>query len=132
MRRVLLLTITAMLAGVVSLSRAPELAAQSPAPRIGTLRLSTVVDWQTGRREGLLISNNQSGAEGGELRLEENRPQGSFESSLVKTDFPFNAVGAVWQAEVPPGTSLKLEVRSGPSADQFNDWQPLVAGDARS
>jgi N-acetylmuramoyl-L-alanine amidase/Family of unknown function (DUF5719) len=128
MRRVLLLVITATLGGVVSLSRAPELAAQSLAPQIGTVKLSTVAEWQTGTREGLLISNNQDG----ELRLAEDRREGIFDSGLIKTDFPFNALGAVWRAEGPQGTSLKLEVRGGPTADQLSDWQPLVAGDARS
>src|SRR5262245_43232200 len=128
MRRVLLLVVTATLAGVVSLSHAPELAAQSPAPRIGTIKLSTVAEWQTGARDGLLVSNNQDG----ELRLAEDRPQGVFDSGLIKAEFPFNAIGAVWQAEAPQGTSLNLEVRGGPTADQLGDWQPLVAGDARS
>jgi hypothetical protein len=128
MRRVLLLVVTATLAGVVSLSRPPELAAQSPAPRIGTVKLSTVAEWQTGTRDGLLVSNNQDG----ELRLVEDRPQGIFDSGLVKAEFPFNALGAVWRAEAPRGTSLNLEVRGGPTADQLSDWQPLVAGDARS
>src|SRR5215510_2269540 len=126
MRRVLLLVATATLAGIVSLSRAPELAAQSPAPQIGTVKLSTVAEWQTGARDGLLVSNNQDG----ELRLVEDRPQGTFDSGLLKTDFPFNALGAVWRAEAPPGTSLTLEVRGGPSADELSDWQPLVAGDS--
>ena len=125
MRRVLLLVVTATLAGVVSLSRAPELAAQSPAPRIGTVELSTVAEWQTGTRDGLLVSNNQDG----ELRLVEDRPEGIFDTGLIKTEFLFNAVGAVWQAEAPRGTSLNLEVRGGPSADQLSDWQPLAAGD---
>jgi hypothetical protein len=128
MRRVLLLVVTATLAGVVSLSHAPELAAQSPAPRIGTVKLSTVAEWQTGTRDGLLVSNNQDG----ELRLVEDRPQGVFDSGLVKAEFPFNAVGAVWRSEAPGGTSLSLEVRGGPTADQLSDWQPLVSGDARS
>ncbi|HET9220948.1 MAG TPA: peptidoglycan recognition family protein [Roseiflexaceae bacterium] len=128
MRRVLLLVVTATLAGVVSLSRAPELAAQSPAPRIGTVELSTVAEWQTGTRDGLLVSNNQDG----ELRLVEDRPQGVFDSGLIKAEFPFNALGAVWRAEAPAGTSLDLEVRGGPTAEQLSDWQPLVAGDARS
>src|SRR5262245_39835889 len=128
MRRVFLLVVTTALAGIVSLSRSPESAAQSPAPRIGTVKLSTVAEWQTGARDGLLVSNNQDG----ELRLVEDRPQGTFDSGLLKTDFPFNALGAVWRAEAPPGTSLTLEVRGGPTAEQLSNWQPLVAGDARS
>src|SRR5258706_9019342 len=129
MRRTLLLIVLVALNGAVGLSRAPsELAAQSQAPRIGTISFSTLVEWQSGTREHLLISNNDDG----ELRLVENQPEGVFTSGLTRTEFPFNALGAIWRAEVPQGTSLKLEVRGGPADDQLGDWQALIAGDARS
>jgi hypothetical protein len=128
MRRVLLLTVLVTLGGLVGFERAPELAAQGPSPRIGAIHLNSVAEWQSGTRDGLLVSNNEDG----ELRLVEDRPQGVFNSGLIKTEFSFNALGAIWRADVPQGTSLKLEVRGGPAAEQLGDWQPLVAGDARS
>jgi len=128
MRRVLLLIVLVTFGGAVGLAHAPELAAQSPTPRIGALHFSTVVDWQSGTRDGLLISNNDDG----ELRLAANRVQGVFTSSPIKTDFSFNAVGAVWRAEVTQGISLKLEVRGGSTDDQFGGWRTLTPGDARS
>ena len=132
MRRVLLLVVLVSLGGAMGFARAPELAAQAPAPRIGAIHLSSVAEWQAGRRDGLLVSNN----EGGELRLVEERTlanvPGVFDSGFLKAEFPFNAVGAIWRADVPQGTSLKLEVRGGPSTDQLGDWRSLVAGDARS
>ncbi|HEY3232005.1 MAG TPA: N-acetylmuramoyl-L-alanine amidase, partial [Roseiflexaceae bacterium] len=128
MRRVLLLIVLVTFGGAVGAAHAPKLAAQSSTPRIGALHFSTVVDWQSGTRDSLLISNNDDG----ELRLAANRDQGVFTSSPIKTDFSFNAVGAVWRAEVTQGTSLKLEVRGGPTDDQLGGWRTLTAGDARS
>jgi N-acetylmuramoyl-L-alanine amidase/Family of unknown function (DUF5719) len=128
MRRTLLLVVLVALSGAVGLSRAPELAAQSPAPRIGAIHFTTASEWQSGLLEHLLISRNDDG----ELRLVENQPVGVFTSGLTQTEFPFNALGAVWRAELPQATSLKLEVRGGPAADQLSDWQTLAAGDARS
>jgi hypothetical protein len=128
MRRLLLLFVLAMLGSAEGLAYAPELTAQPPPPQIGQSQLSTVAEWESGLRDGLLISNNDDG----ELRLAEGRTQGVFTSSLTKADFAFNAVGAVWRATVTQGTELKLEVRGGAADDQLGPWQPLVAGDARS
>jgi len=129
MRRALLLIVLVAVAGIGSTAYAPRLAAQPALPKpIGQKRFSTVVEWQSGAHDGLLISNNDDG----ELRLAENRTQGSFSSGTITADNPFNAVGAVWRADMPAGTRLALELRAGPAADQLGDWQPLVAGDARS
>ena len=67
MRRVLLLAVLMTLGGIVGLARAPELAAQGPTPRMGAIHLNTVAEWQSGARDGLLVSNNEDG----ELRLVE-------------------------------------------------------------
>src|SRR5436309_14466578 len=125
MRRVLLVIVLVVAGAIGSAARAPRLTAQPVVPvRIDQKTFSTVVDWQSGLRDGLLVSNNDDG----ELRLAENRQQGVFTSSLIKADFPFNAVGAVWRADMPAGTRLALELRGGPAADQLGDWRALVAG----
>src|SRR5690242_10859522 len=131
MRRALLLFILVMLAGVGVLVRAPLLAAQTSAQvQIGKVSLSKVADWQRGTLDGLLVSNNADG----ELRLADASKTGSFTSDVVRTDFSFNAVGAVWKASVPLSTTLKLEVRGGPTPADVSGaaWQPLPNGDARS
>lgn len=129
MRRALLVIVLATVAGMAGAVYVPGLAAQPALPRqIGQKTFSTVVEWQSGARDGLLISNNDNG----ELRLAENRAQGSFSTGALKADFPFNAAGAVWRADAPAGTKLALELRAGPAADQLGDWQPIAAGDARS
>jgi hypothetical protein len=131
MRRALLLFILVILAGVGLLVRAPLLAAQTSVQvHIGRAMLSKVADWQRGTLDGLLVSNNADG----ELRLADGSTSGTFTSAAIRTDFSFNAVGAVWKANVPISTTLQLEVRGSPTITDVAAavWQPLPAGDARS
>src|SRR5438874_2648293 len=129
MRRVLLVIVLVVAGAIGSAARAPRLTAQPVVPvRIDQKTFITVVDWQSGTRQGLLVSNNDDG----ELRLAENRIQGVFTSGAIEANFPFRSIGAVWRADVPAGTGLVLELRAGPTADQLGAWQPLAAGDARS
>lgn len=121
---------------------------QSPEVQLGRWTHTTVVDWQSGTQSGVLITNNA----GGELRLEEDRSEGTFVSAPFETPFAIHAAGAVWRAQITEGTNIRLEVRgrSQPAAVPMNEeeqeqadttvvaepewgpWQPLVAGDARS
>ena len=131
MRRALLLFIPVLLAGVGLFVRAPLLAAQTSAQvQIGEVSLSKLADWQRGTLDGLLISNNADG----ELRLSDSSKSGTFISDVARTDFSFNAVGAVWKAIVPVSTTIQLEVRGGPTPEDTAAavWQPLPIGDARS
>lgn len=131
MRRALLLFTLVILAGVALVARAPSLAAQTSIPvQVGKLSLSKLADWQSGTLEGLLVSNNADG----ELRLADGSRTGTFTSDVVRASFSFNAVGAVWRANVVPGTSLRLEVRGAATPGEVGAaaWQPLAGGDARS
>ena len=142
MRRMLLVLALAMLAASGALQRVPSLAAQSSVPvQIGKLTMSKVAEWRaspcgaqpawaTDTCNGLLVSNNADG----ELRLAEGAKQAVYTSAISSTAFLYNAVGATWQADVPQGTSLTLEVRGGtsPKEEDLTPWQPLVAGDAQS
>jgi hypothetical protein len=128
---------------VGSVARAPSLAAQTTVPvQIGKIALSTVADWKSSpcdgqpkwssdTCDGLIVSNNA----GGELRLAEGSKQATYTTAPISvTGTLYNAVGAVWRADVPQGTSLKLEIRGGTSAAEadLTAWQVLAAGDARS
>lgn len=124
-----------LLAPGAALPAAPAQAQQQgPQARIGAWTLSEVTDWEAGGGSGLLVTNNN----GGELRLAEGQSSGSFTSQPFKADFAVNAAGAVWEAELVPGTDLRLELRARstpPEGDPeagWGPWQPLVAGDARS
>ncbi len=121
---------------------------QTPVVQIGRWTHATVVDWQSGTRSGVLITNNA----GGELRLEEDRSEGTFVSAPFETPFAIHAVGAVWRAQITEGTNIRLDVRgrsqpvavpaseeeaeeagTTPVAEpEWGPWQSLVAGDARS
>lgn len=129
MQRVLLVIALATVGALGHPTAVPQLAAQTGVPvKVGQARFNTVVDWQGGIRDGLLVSNNEDG----ELRLDEGRTHGVFTAGLTKADFAFNAVGAVWHAAVPSGTRLTFELRGGETPENLGDWQVLSASDARS
>ncbi len=140
--------------GYVARSAAQD---QQPTLQVGEWTLSSVVDWQSGQDiPGILITNNA----GGELRLEDTLSEGLFLSSPFETPFPIHAAGAVWRAEIPSGTDVSLELRGASRPDEelletqpeeapaeellevqpeaapaeiaWGEWQPLIAGDARS
>ena len=145
MRRALLLIVLAILIVAGTLARPPALASSAPAwlsgralvaqapdwwaaarrdaaltraqpatPTVATslITFTTFLDWDRGTRNGLIVSNNA----GGELRLDAGSRAGTFTSELTRTAALYNAVGAIWQADVPQGTTLKLELRGGPSS----------------
>ncbi len=108
---------------------------RGPEIRIDEQVFTTVDDWQQGAVNGLIISNNDNG----ELRLDDEEFRGGFISDPFATSFAINAAGALWQAELPEGTDVQLEIRGRstlPTGDTAGDegwgpWRPLVAGDAR-
>jgi hypothetical protein len=139
----------ALLLALVVLPSVPTAQSQqqpSQQRKIGERTLSTVEDWQSGTISGLLVSNNVDG----ELRLAPGRSQGSFETAPIEAgtvisdgqeiafeDYPklLNAVGATWRADIPQGTSLRIEVRATDEISgtvSWSPWQELYAGDARS
>ncbi|KAB8142967.1 N-acetylmuramoyl-L-alanine amidase [Chloroflexia bacterium SDU3-3] len=124
MRRALLLSV---LAAALLIAPAPHAAAQAKVQR-GSVHFSSVVEWQGGLAEGIQITNNDNG----EIRLADGKIEGTYTSGLTKTDFPANALGAVWQASVPAEAELRLEARGGPTPETLGDWQQLPTSDARS
>lgn len=106
-----------------------QLAAQTGAqPVVGKALRTTVDDWQKGTLENLVVSNNADG----ELRLAENATNGRYTSDTMKADTAFNAVGVQWNATLPAGTRLQLEVRGGSAPEQWGPWQAFSATDAQS
>src|SRR5215211_7169737 len=142
MRHALLILVLVMMLAEGMVARAPSLSAQTSVPvQIGKLSLSTVAEWKknpcgaqpawaSDTCAGLLVSNNADG----ELRLAEGSRQAVFTTALTTTSSLYNAVGAVWRADVPAGTSLRLEIRGGTSPNEadLTAWHTLAAGDARS
>ncbi|MFV9502990.1 MAG: peptidoglycan recognition family protein [Oscillochloridaceae bacterium umkhey_bin13] len=134
--RVTLLILVALASLVLPLTSWAARAQQpgGPQSRTAAWNLSAVNDWQAGTVNGVLITNNA----GGELRLAEDQTSGSFLSAPFQTSFATNAIGATWQAQVPPGTGLRLELRAranppeGDPESGWGAWQPLERGDALS
>ncbi len=138
--RWLLLVMFAALLLPASLGAHPLPQRRQPEIELGQWVHTTVVDWQSGEVDGLLITNNA----GGELRLDDTRSAGSFISAPFETPFLTNAVGAVWRADIAEGTDIALDLRARsrptdapagnepPAEAAWGPWQPLIAGDARS
>lgn len=128
-----LFLLAGLVAGIAPLAAAPPAQTAPPTER-GEVVLDSVNDWEDGTVEDLLVTNNA----GGELRLADDTESGEFLSAVYEADFGFNVAGATWRAEIPPGTDLSLELRTSTSrpaaagSATWGDWQPLVAGDARS
>ncbi len=133
----LVLLATLLLSLTVTGAMAQVSGQQSAQTQMAEWQISTVADWEAGQAADLLITNNA----GGELRLAEGETSGSFISAPFETEFPFNAAGLIWAAEVPEDTLLRLELRertapleaSNPLSDEgWGPWQELTAADARS
>jgi hypothetical protein len=138
-RRFVYLALAALLLSLTVTGAAAQANRQQTAQtQMAEWQLSTVADWEAGQIEDLLITNNVDG----ELRLAEGETSGSFISAPFETEFPFNAAGLVWMAEVPEDTLLRLDLRertvplesTNPllNDDDWGPWQELTAADARS
>ena len=49
----------------------------------------------------------------------------SFTSRVLASASGFTHVGLHWDAEIPAGAGVRLEVRFGPNAASWSDWQPV-------
>ncbi|NWG20833.1 MAG: N-acetylmuramoyl-L-alanine amidase [Chloroflexi bacterium] len=127
MHHALRLVGVAVLAGSIFLAPPSRVTAQAPV-QSGKIVFSTAADWQRGTRSGVQVIANADG----ELRLSDGATRGTFLSEPISTTTTLNAVGVVWHADVPPGTSLSLEVRGNTGDGQFGAWQPIVAGELRA
>ncbi|MGC8875205.1 MAG: N-acetylmuramoyl-L-alanine amidase, partial [Chloroflexia bacterium] len=54
-----------------------------------------------------------------------------YTSPVVLAPVPFSDLGSVWEADLPPGTSLLLEVRTSPDAqgERWTSWQVIEEED---
>lgn len=83
-------------------------------------------EWHTLPRNGGQTDEGGAADRGGDLQLLRNpdgsfQPQRVFESSVQSGSRRFNTVGMHWVADVPPGTTMKVEVR-GVEAGRWTGW----------
>ncbi|MCS6840304.1 MAG: DUF5719 family protein [Roseiflexus sp.] len=121
------LVVAALFISIIIGIAPPQASAQAPV-RSGRIVFSTQADWQRGTRTDVQIITNADG----EVRLERGATRGTFVSEPVSLTTALNAVGVVWHADVPPGTTLTLEIRGGPAPDQWGPWQSLATSELRA
>jgi hypothetical protein len=137
MRRRTPLLIAAVILFVVGWPAHLSAQATPAAPvQIQKIVFSTVAEWErSARRDGLQVTNNADGElrladTGAQLRRADGTVEGIFESEVISTTATFSAIGAVWRADVPPGTELLLEVRGGATRETLGSYRLLPGGDA--
>ncbi len=56
---------------------------------------------------------------------------GVYTSPVIPAPIPFTALGSLWEADLPPGTSFLLEVRSSPDeeGEHWGPWQTIFEED---
>lgn len=82
----------------------------------------------SGDFEGVEVAAGQPAA-GEHLALAAERSQGSFTSEPVRSDYPFNALGLHWVADVPEGASVAAEVRFSQDGSQWGQWHEVMVSD---
>jgi hypothetical protein len=87
-------------------------------------------DWHTTPRNDDQTFETAAGSRDGDLRLLSNadgsfQSQRTFVSAVHQAASPYNMVGMQWVADVPPGTSLAVEVRGSADGANWTAWMPV-------
>lgn len=88
-------------------------------------RFSSRLDWLSGTLDGVWVTGDEDAA----LVLAPDRITATYTSPILEADFPFIAVGAHWQAKLPKGTALTLQVQASADGTAWSDWVTLPPGD---
>jgi hypothetical protein len=82
---------------------------------------TTVADFGEGTLDGLQIVDQA----GGELVLAEGAERGTYTSPVVDAEFSLNAIAPRWQADLPEGSSVQIEVRVQTVRKGWSEWYSL-------
>ncbi|MFQ5813750.1 MAG: N-acetylmuramoyl-L-alanine amidase [Anaerolineae bacterium] len=96
--------------------------AQEATTRGGDWVQTTAADFQAGASRGIEVTREDDG----ELCLAAGETTGVFTSTVGSTDFPFNALGVHWSAEVPLSTQLAVAVRVSQDRVAWSPWYNIV------
>ncbi|MHB8176556.1 MAG: N-acetylmuramoyl-L-alanine amidase, partial [Thermoleophilia bacterium] len=100
----------------------------TPPKTVGNDVVKTGTDFLTGQQDGTSVTAAASGKD--VLALAPHAPQGNFTSERVKTDYPFNAVGLHWLAQVPAGAAVNAEIRFSQDGTTWGNWQTVSQDEA--
>jgi len=78
-------------------------------------------DFASGETANILVTEDGGGA----LRLSSGSLTGVYTSTIVAVGFPFNAVVAHWDADLPAGTSMRAELRVFATGTGWSDWHSM-------
>jgi hypothetical protein len=84
---------------------------------------SRLAQWQMGEASGVVAV---AGRGDGELRLADPGGRGTFVSRLLDAEQMVGWTQALWDAEVPSGASLTVEVRTGSTSPPDQSWTPWI------
>jgi len=54
------------------------------------------------------------------------------EGSVKKADFSFNAIAPSWQADIPPGSQILIQIRTSEDGKSWSDWKNIEVDDDRA
>lgn len=93
--------------------------------RSGQWRFSSRLDWLDGQPDGLDITEETDAA----LILSDDATIATYTSAVLEADFPFIALGANWQADLPKETTLNIQVQASTDGTSWSQWVSLPPGD---
>lgn len=117
--------------GVSSTESGTPVPSPTPPPfgtRASTLRQTTLADFSQGSFSNTTLTSIGQDAT---VTLDSQGLTGIYTSPILDADFPFIAVGAKWEARLPEGASLEIQLRSGADKKTWSDWVKVPLSDVR-
>ena len=107
-------------------------AAPSPLPTLAGTQVeqwvqTTIADFAPGAHSGTITGP----AGDGEIRLAPGRDTGAYLSAVKEVSLEFVAIGTVYEAALPSGTAITVELRSSADGSSWEDWLAVPPMDAQ-
>jgi uncharacterized lipoprotein YddW (UPF0748 family) len=83
-------------------------------------------DFSSGTLDNVQLLDYGDGALSLAVRDEAHLPTGVYTSPVKVADFPFNAVGIQWYAQLPPTTDLQVFARVSTNGEDWLPWQEVT------
>ena len=83
---------------------------------------SRLAQWQMGQPSGVTITNQGDGA----LQLAPSQSTGTYVSRVLDVQQMVSWKQALWDADVPSGTTLTIQVRTGSTSTPDSTWTPWI------